>query len=307
MNLHQAIRRMGLLRAAVSTWQAHGARVNPAWISEMNQIETWARGSLTPQQLGFTGRMVDQFTSRFIGAAERLIKSRAQANQTQWENWAERKMEGRVRDMTRGMLGQVNGLTRDQLQLLAQGKPVPRNTKPRLSQAGRDAEWRAATKQYDPAGRGWSEAETAALLDKAADATPDQLADMNKRNGVGITRDGAEKWKRDRIGVELAARRRAADERRGLKSTQDVTAREPTSRERRRAMLTEGYLNLWGDQVEKDLKEGKDAHHSDAWREAVDAAPAYMREEKDPDGRPTRRAHLAHAMDEALVESGDAE
>lgn len=275
--------RLSVVRDA---YVARGMAVPAHITASLQRIETLARARLSPAQLAAAMHHYEvarmQTQQEAYARQSEQIAARANAQVDQWF--------GKV---TAGMLGQER-LTRDQVQALARGKEVPLRSK-RMTQEQRDAAFRERTRTLDPRGNGWTEAEYAKRMDALADATPGTFGALAKGYTVDPSqlRKAANRWKDDRIGYELQKRREAADRSKGLDNAPPVV----TDRDRRRAALIEAYANASADEMERDVQHGRVGRASDSSRELNDELSLETLNETDNEGKLTRRAVMARALE----------
>jgi hypothetical protein len=243
--------------------------------------------NLTPEQLHVANLHVEQ-------AKHAWNEQSVRGQHADFQLTIEQKIEGGVREMTHGMLGQPNGISRAQLSAIRSGAEIPREHRPRKSQAAIDAHWRQITRDLDPAGKGWSEQEAVRRLDALVDAAPDRFAEEAKkfRGDPARIRREANNWNEQRIGYGLLKRRMERDMKLGRERPD---TQEPNDRDRRRAAVVDAYLTGTADTLEGDTRQGK---VSPAFDEFTERVPEHLLNETH-DGKPTRRAQLAQAMAEA--------
>jgi len=111
----------------------------------MSALEVWARSRLTPQQLHQADLYADQMKISYLDVVRRNAEVTRNAE-------AERKVDEFVRETTHGILGQPQGITREQLYAIRNNDEIPRQHRPLRSQANLDDWWRHNTKRLDPPG-----------------------------------------------------------------------------------------------------------------------------------------------------------
>lgn len=281
------IQRYAALAVAVQHNRAHGRQVHPAWISEMQRFEAFARANFTPQQLQNATRLVEAEKLRLMEGAEAVAQERTAAN-------AYSSVARTVSEMTHGMFGQPHA-TPEQVRAAAQGKKVPRFERKQATQAERDAAFRQRTRHIDPQGRGWTEAEWEKRMDTLADASPEQfrrLAGSYRADPHELQRS-ARKWKHERIEHGLQKRAQERDRVRGVSTAETL---EPNDRDRRRAALVTAFMDHSADAIETDARDGRVSETSRFINEDISDD---LLNETDGDGRLSRRAHLARNWSEA--------
>lgn len=272
------------LKVAEENCLARGVQVPPALRMRMHELEAIAKSRLTPQQLQAALHHVEVAKVRVRADAAREVAERRDKQVTQ-------QVDGTVSSLTAGMLGRAGGLTRKELAAVAAGKALPKGQ--RMPQAQRDAIYRQQTRAFDPAGKGWGEAEWTKRLDALADATPEQFGALAKQYRADATalRATVDRWRTDRYEHGLRQRREASDRFRG---TDPIADRPPNYEERRRATIVNAYLQHTADDIESDADGGR-SDALDSFQERIDDS---LRTETEPDGRLTRRAHIARAMEQ---------
>jgi hypothetical protein len=278
------IQRMGVLRALIESPMMQGTQAQRDWQLEAQQLALWAQTNLTPEQLHRANLLAEQSKHEWIEHARR--ERAANINQEEGQ-----RVEQSVREMTHGMLGQPQGISRAQLGAIRDGKDIPREHMPRFSQAAMDAHWKKVTRRYDPAGRGWGEKEAVRRLDALVDAPPERFAAeaRNFRGDIALLRKEAKNWDENRIGYGLIRRRVDRDIQLG-RQRQDT--HEPNDRDRRRAAVVDAYLKTTADAMDRDSSAGE---QSETYREFAERVPDNLLNEEH-DGKPTRRAQIARAM-----------
>jgi hypothetical protein len=288
LNRHQLppVQRLGLLRAFIESPDLVGTPSHASYVEEAQRLELFARTRLTPEQLHVANLYAEQAKFAWKDRAAQDYRADLQED-------SHRQVEDAVREMTHGMLGQTNGISRSQLTAIRNGGEIPREHQVRRSQAALDAEWRQMTRHLDPAGKGWGELEAVRRLDALVDAEPDSLATEAKkfRGSAASIRQEADKWNDQRIGYGLLKRRMDRDIQQG-RARPDT--HEPNDRDRRRAAVVDAYLKTTGDKVQSEMLQGKSA----AFDDFEEAVPSHLLNETH-DGKPTRRAQLAQAMAES--------
>jgi len=269
----------------IESAQQRGAQPDPAWVQEAQQLALWAQMNLNPAQLHRANLLAEQAKHEWINHVY------TQQN-TQLNEESAAKADRAVREMTHGMLGQPHGISRAQLSAIREGKDIPREHKPRFSQAAIDANWRKLTRHLDPKGKGWGEKEAVRRFDALVDAAPERFAAeaRNFRGDIASLRKEAENWDRHRVGYGLIRRRMDRDIQLGRQS-QDT--HEPNDRDRRRAAIVDAYLKTTADSIERNALEGNEK--SETMNEFLEYVPDHLLNEEH-DGKPTRRAQIARAM-----------
>jgi hypothetical protein len=253
----------------------------------MQRIEAFARANFTPLQLQNASRLVEAEKLRLMEGADAVSQERSTAA-------AHDSVSRMVRDMTPGMFGQPHA-TPEQVRAAAQGKKVPRFERKQATQAERDAAFRQRTRQIDPQGRGWTEAEWEKRMDALADASPEQfgrLASGYRADAQQLQRT-ARKWKNERIEHGLQKRAQERDRLRGVDKSE---THEPNDRDRRRAALVTAFMDHSADAIEHDAHQGRISETSRFINEDIHDD---LLNEKDGEGHLTRRAHLARNWSEA--------
>lgn len=269
--------------------EAKGQRPPSQLIVRMQQIETLARARLTPQQFQAAMTHVEHAKLNF---SETLTAQEKAGEEARHKERADRI----TRELTAGLAGHGKGLSREQLRAVAEGK-APRA---KMTQAERDALFRERTRAMDPAGKGWSEDEYARRMDALADASPERFAALAKgyRADPDGLRRAAKNWQTERVEYGLQKRREASDKLLGLSGE----PRTPTEADRRRASLVDAYLHHSAEDIDRDTRRGR---VSETLRELEGTSYQQMTQETNPEGRPTRRAHIAAAMAESESRGGD--
>ncbi len=180
----------------------------PAHITNgINNIITRARASLTPAQMAAAEQHVHI-------ARDRIMREEMTTRQQQHIADTDAKTERAVREMTRGMAGQTEGLTPTQFQAVLQGKPIPNHMR-ELSQQERDYVFQNRTQHIDPHGRGWTESEWQQHMDHLTDADDAAFQELSKNYRADPTdlRRAANEWGTERITRGIIERRQANDDR----------------------------------------------------------------------------------------------
>lgn len=270
--------------------EGKGLRPPSKLLERMQHIETLARARLTPEQFNAALNHVEHAKLHF----RQELAAETQAGEAA-------RMQARKDQITQqlsaGIAGHERGLTREQLQTIAKGKPL--DPPKRITQKERDAAFRERTKALDPSGKGWTEAEYERRMDALADADPKQFEAMAKgyRADAKGLRQAVTNWKAERIEYGLQKRRQASDEFHGLSGA----PREPNERDRRRAVLVDAFLDHSADAIEQDTLRGR---RSPVLAELEDRKYERVIYETNADGSRPRRSHIAEAMAE-VEDRGD--
>jgi hypothetical protein len=278
---------MGLLRMIIDGGLFKGTPAHTDFQLEAQQLALWAQMNFTPEQLHRANLLADQSKLEWIEHArqEQMAYQDAEALAV---------TEKTTRAMTHGMLGQSHGISAAQLRAIRDGADIPREARPRFSQAAMDADWRRFTKHLDPRGKGWNEKEGIRRLDALVDAAPERFAHeaRNFKGGEALLRKEAAQWDKDRIGYGLLRKRIDRDIQLGRRPPD---TQEPSPRDRRRAAVVDAYFKTTADAIEKDSYAGKE---SEAYRDVTEQVPSHLLEEEH-DGKPTRRAQIAQIVAQA--------
>jgi len=285
MTTSNPVHRMGILRAMIESAQQGGRQPNPAWVQEAQQLALWAQMNMTQEQLHRANLLAEQAKHEWINHV--YSERDAQLNEE-----AAGRAEKAVREMTHGMLGQPHGISRAQLFAIRDGKDIPREHKPRFSQAAIDANWKKVTKHLDPKGKGWGEKEEIRRFDALVEAPPERFAAeaRNFRGDIATLRKEAKNWDEHRIGYGLIRKRMDRDIQLGRQSRD---THEPNDRDRRRAAVVDAYLSTTADSIERNAREGNET--SETMNKFLEYVPDHLLNEEH-DGKPTRRAQIARAM-----------
>lgn len=239
------IGRYAQLEYAADIMRARGQRVDPRIVQEMQRIETAAKARLSPAQLH--DAMLHKEHAKL-----RIQQDHAARNAEHVTRLATQRADQAARQLTGGVMGRLNGLTRAEVAAAAAGK-TPKSDRPRtLTQSERDAAFRDRTRALDPTGKGWTEREWERRMDSLADADPAAFARLSKsyRADAGQLAAAASKWKNERIEYGLQRRRSERTE----STPDDSTPRALTDADRRRAVIVDSYLDSAGAEAEEELR-----------------------------------------------------
>lgn len=294
--IQDVVRKYALLECAIENAHARGERADSAFYREKARIENLARVHFSPQQLQ---QVMQHVEVAKMHIKQHEIDSRNEAR----EAYTNRQVNRVSRELTRGINRRGEGLTRDELAKVVKGEQVSFPGRKRQTQAERDQEAREMSKRYDPQGKGWGEAELVRRLDELVEAKPDHRAALSRQyldqNGLRVLTG---RWETDRYGHEMERRQRVrAVEREKDAPATDDKPRELTTSDRRRATIANAMMNQAADVMEDDGKQGRMSDPLELNGPGISSS--YLNE-RDPEGRPTRRAHLAHAL--AQQEWGEA-
>lgn len=277
------IGRYAALSVAADAYAARGQHPPEHIAREMQQIYTLAEARLTPQQLHAALGHVAQAKLRVQATQHEVNTRRLHEN-------ARIVTERAVREMTHGMFGQPDGISKAQLDAYMNGQPLPAGRRRQPTAQELDAHFRSATRANDPRGIGWGKKETERRLDELADASPEEFRAIVKREGYRKDprelQKAARQWAGERIEQGLLERRQACDRQRGLEAPKTV---EPNDRDKRRAAVVHSYLEATADELESATREGR---VSDEHYEIEDKFTPKETEGTD------RRAALARAWNE---------
>lgn len=282
------IQYMARLQVAAERARQSRRPVDPRVLSEISRLEMFARANFNPQQMAAAAQLVEREKLNVLETEQRQNWERTQQT-------AERKVTASVREMTHGLLGQPHGGTMEQVRAIARGEKLAPPTQKRETQVQRDARYRAATRNLDPRGKGWDEAETTRRMDAIADAKPGELTTMARAYEMPPERlrQTAMQWRGDRIahGVERKRAERQLERERDQPRIAGPT--EPTESDRRRAAIVSAYVDNTADSIEADTRRGRRSETFDDFNEPI--SPELFTE-ADGEGTLTRRAHVARAF-----------
>ena len=155
------------LQIAAERYQQSGQPVPRNVIRNIQAIESLAQSRLPPDQLAAAQFYVQQEKHRLL-TEEAKREGAARAQQ-------ETKMQEHIfTEASRGLLD-GKGLSPEQLDKLRRGKLKLHDAKP----VDEDARFREATKNLDPAGKGWARTEYERRMNALADAADDALIEQD--------------------------------------------------------------------------------------------------------------------------------
>lgn len=263
MNLIEQYAKLSL---AAERCAAKGLPIPDNVIRGMQGIEASARSRLTPGQ--FQDAMLHVNTAKRMLIAEETETLHAKNEQEK-----KKGIDSLSRNITRGFLGESNGLDAKQMaDLLRKGKVTLKAKGPKFDRDSLEEQTRKQTKKLDPNGKGYSLKEWEKRLDELADASPEHFASLAKgyKADPNELQDAANRWKSDRYQYELNKRQAASDDS-NEDETVEVSDDVIRSAELRAAVVEDESVDsgwLAGD-VSQDLLE-EDSRHGDLARAFVE-------------------------------------
>jgi hypothetical protein len=246
-DVKEMIREYAHLQHKTEIYQAHGQAVPANITLRMNGLLAWGRAHIHPNSFHLAIQEVNATVAN-------LHMQRGSGEQEFREGTKKELLDRAVGKVTQGMLGQAK-LTPNQLKAIVKHEPLRARIAPKQqSQAQRDAEIRAATKQFDPRGIGFGEKEFRKRMDELTDAesNPQEFARLvHKYKGdMDGARQAVKAWKSTRLAIGLDQRARERQEIRGYKDKNPVLKEVPDS-EHRKATLATAFLADASDQADR--------------------------------------------------------
>lgn len=263
------IREYAQLQHKSEIYQAHGQAVPANIALRMSALLAWGRAHINPNSFPVLVQEVNAIVAN-------LHMQTGGIEQQQSASSNKQLLDNAVGKLTKGMLGQ-DRMTANQLSAIVNKQPLrARIPNKRPTQAQRDAEVRAITRQYDPKGIGLGEKDFMRLMDQFTDADPEEFAKLCFKYKVDPSdaRRGCSQWKTAR--VEIAVKQRHIDRHEHKYGKSDTTMlnkedREVPDHEHRKATLATAML---ADSI--DQSERGDSENFNGLAERSDIHPSYL-------------------------------
>ncbi len=280
MDIDNTIGVYAKLKYQAERYEMAGQKVPAEIASAVRSIEQRAPQIMHPGVLQVAMRQAR-------GQIEKWHDRDAEQAQLQQQLQDRKGVEDYTKEFTAGMFGQQDGLTPEQFnEMLDEGK-VTFKARRKMTDEERIAltkKYRQGTKHIDPKGNGYTQPEWEALLDDLADTPPERLHGKIKAKGLigspAQLEKMVNKWRGDRIGLEMHRRSEKRDQERD-DSTED-TVIELNDEQKRRATITSAFID---DEIENT---SNGSHYAPKTTEEY---------EQDEDSGAETRAALSAAWD----------
>lgn len=261
------------LALAAETFLSAGRPVPFELSQAIQRIEARAGQVMSPAQIDSALQHVEAAKIRILSV-----------EQVGHSDRMERDADAIAKDTTTGMAGQSDGLTRKQLQAVAEGKSL-RVTPPHevFDPKKANATVRQQTKKFDPAGKGYNLKQWEDKLEGLVSVADDDAKIKRAAQSMGVTeaelRRTLNDWDNTRYDYEMRKRN-------AVSATPKEEVFKPTDDDQRRAVVTQAYF----DSVDGSNEDQMDTLMGDVSSESLedesmrgDVARAYVQEEETND------------------------
>lgn len=245
--MQDLIQRYAELEASQVIAQRTGMKFPLEMAQEMGRIEALAKSRFTPDQLAQAMQHVEHAKTEAFARYGAIAKSQREAE-------FKKGMDKLARSLTKGVVGQTNGLSADQFKELRDEGRVTLPSK-RIGKHDADTIIRVHTARFDKSGEGYTKAEWTKRLDAMTDAlvvkgNEEAFQELASQYNAepDVLRKAAKDWAHGRIAVGM-------DERRNAKVSTEPEVLEPNDHERRRTQIADAWLTS----LPEDVKTPREA------------------------------------------------